>query len=95
MTDHQQHQADAPEIRAWFDHSPAQIVIEQAREGREPVQIRLDWHQARLLLDALSSAPIVKHLIPAQRRDDITRALLDAAMQELHEARDWPTNSTK
>ena len=94
MTDKQQ-QDDKPEIRAWFDHAPAQIVIEQAREGREPVQIRLDWYQARLLLDALSSTPIVKHLIPTQRRDDITRALLDANMQEIHEARDWPTNSTK
>ena len=77
----------ARDVVAWFDHVPAQMVIAEVIDGKQTREIRLDYYQARLLIDALSSPAVAIHMLRQQDRDRITSSFLDAAQQELTEDR--------
>ena len=77
----------ARDVVAWFDHVPAQMVIAEVIDGKQTREIRLDYYQARLLVDALSSPELARSMLLPRDRDRITSSFLDAAQQELTEDR--------
>lgn len=85
----------ARDVVAWFNHITAEMVIAEVIDGKSAREIRLDHGRILLLIDAMSSPEILRHVLRPADRDRITRSLLDAGLQELDEAKLWPKNSTK
>ncbi|QQV88641.1 hypothetical protein [Kosakonia phage Kc166B] len=85
----------ARDVVAWFDQCKAQLVIGEIIDGKQAREIRLDYYQVRLLVEAMSNPGLARYMLRRSARDSITRSLLDASQQELDDAKAWPTNSTK